>query len=346
MNVKKAITIGLLTIATIGLVGCAIVLSKHKEYTPKTLDVYAESPNEITLYQTEETENFIDAEGDDESSRGFYVTVESKVTLKYVNQIQKYYVKSYLTNFYADVYPDYKTTYTIQIQREITKEQAESRIDVNFFALHNPSYSGNTIYTDILLRFKINNQVLTPDAQHTYEVIELNNVQDAQNKYEYYETTDSTLNLDTLNWNGTIPDTAIQEIYNYGYQTGYSAGYQTKGDLADGNFLDIRNMMLSVLTMPFTFINQAFNVTLWEGTTYEFNIGRFIKGLIAIASILFIIKLFTTGFSIIGNYTGNIIARSDEHKLSRSQRKLNKAKTKQIKQNKTQIKHTYVHKDE
>ena len=81
--------------------------------------------------------------------------------------------------------------------------------------------------------------------------------------------------------------------------------------------------MLQILTMPFTFISKAFDVTLWPGTQYEFNIANFIKGLIAIATILFIIKLFTTGFAVFGNYTGSI----QNHKLTKSQIEYNKAKT-------------------
>lgn len=87
--------------------------------------------------------------------------------------------------------------------------------------------------------------------------------------------------------------------------------------------IDIRGLMLQILTMPFTFITQAFDVTLWPNTQYEFNIGNFIMALISIASILFIIKLFTSGFSIIGNYTGS---RTDT-KLKKSQIEYNKAKT-------------------
>lgn len=87
--------------------------------------------------------------------------------------------------------------------------------------------------------------------------------------------------------------------------------------------IDIRGLMLQILTMPFTFITQAFDVTLWPNTQYEFNIGNFIMSIIAIASILFIIKLFTSGFSIIGNYTGSRV----DTKLKKSQIEYNKAKT-------------------
>lgn len=90
--------------------------------------------------------------------------------------------------------------------------------------------------------------------------------------------------------------------------------------------LDITGLMFQILTMPFTFISQAFNLTLWEGTPYQFNFSNFILSLIAIATIIFIIKLFTSGFSVIGNYTSH---RADT-KLKNSQTKLNEAKTKKI----------------
>ncbi|MBP5651520.1 MAG: hypothetical protein J6X00_02495 [Clostridia bacterium] len=98
--------------------------------------------------------------------------------------------------------------------------------------------------------------------------------------------------------------------------------------------IDIMPMMFKILTMPFTFISQAFNVTLWEGTPYQFNFANFILSLIAIATLLFIIRLFTSGLSILGNYT----AKHESSRLTRSETKLNKAKTKQIKMKNKQMK--------
>lgn len=88
-------------------------------------------------------------------------------------------------------------------------------------------------------------------------------------------------------------------------------------------------MMFQILTMPFSFISQAFNLTLWEGTPYAFNFSNFIMSLIAIATILFIIKLFTSGFSVIGNYT---YSRADKD-FKKSQTRLNNAKSKNIENN-------------
>lgn len=89
-------------------------------------------------------------------------------------------------------------------------------------------------------------------------------------------------------------------------------------------------MMYDILTMPFTFITTAFNVTLFKGTPYQFNFSNFILSLIAIATLIFIIKLFTSGFSIIGNYTSN----REDRAFKRSQTKLNNAKTEKIKREK------------
>ena len=105
-------------------------------------------------------------------------------------------------------------------------------------------------------------------------------------------------------------------------------------DIEDGNFTSIQSLMLRILTMPFTFIVQAFNVTLWPNTAWEFNIGNFIVAIIAISAVLFIIKVFTSGFSVIGNYTSH----RNQNKLTKSQietnktsAELNRAKTEKVK---------------
>lgn len=126
------------------------------------------------------------------------------------------------------------------------------------------------------------------------------------------------------------------EGYNDGYGNGVAFGYDAT---SFNNPLDITGLMLNILTMPFTFINQAFDVTLWPGTQYAFNFARFIKGLLAIMAILFIIRLFTSGFSIIGNYTQT---RNDS-KLTKQKIKESKARTNLIKR--TDPNHKYIHKD-
>lgn len=105
-------------------------------------------------------------------------------------------------------------------------------------------------------------------------------------------------------------------------------------NIENGNFMPLQNLMLQILTMPFTFITQAFNVTLWPNTPYEFNISNFILSLIAIATILFIIKLFTSGFSVVGNFTNNEIKRQNikaDRRNAKQAEKTTKASVKAVK---------------
>ena len=105
-------------------------------------------------------------------------------------------------------------------------------------------------------------------------------------------------------------------------------------NIENGNFISLQGLMIQILTMPFTFISQAFNVTLWPNTPYEFNISNFILSLIAIATILFIIKLFTSGFSIVGNYTNNEIKKQNiksDRRNAKQAEKATKASQKAVK---------------
>lgn len=86
-------------------------------------------------------------------------------------------------------------------------------------------------------------------------------------------------------------------------QTAYYLVVDTGGTTSP-EVIDIGGIMWDIIGMPFTFINQAFNVTLFPGTIYEFNIGTLFKGMIAILAVLFVVKLFTRGIDVLGAYTG------------------------------------------
>lgn len=307
MNWKKGLTIGLLTITAIGLVGCAVILGKKNQaYKPKV--------QEAAAYYNVETYNF--------DTKSFTIKGHSRENLNLLDENKG--IKTLSNYEYTITYNGQNTSVNIETTRFINYDLEEWELidplstQFNFFRTKPNSititeYIENTDYITYIVN--INNQQQI--RQTTIGTPEITIYESDEIETEY-ATFNQTINL----------------IENQ-YQTGFTTGYQNKGDLIDGNFIDIRNMMLSVLTMPFTFINQAFDVTLWEGTAYEFNVGNFIKGLIAIAAILFIIRLFTSGFSIIGNYAGDIRARNDTSKLRRSQTELNKAKTEKTKNSTT-----------
>lgn len=55
--------------------------------------------------------------------------------------------------------------------------------------------------------------------------------------------------------------------------------------------VDIAGLMFQILSMPFAFISQAFNLTLFPNTPYEFNVSNFFLGIIGVALLLWIVKI-------------------------------------------------------
>ena len=100
-------------------------------------------------------------------------------------------------------------------------------------------------------------------------------------------------------YNQDFPAWIPYTYYNY---TGY-AEINVEVPASTIEVVDIGGLMLQIISMPFSFISTAFNLTLFPGTPYQINIGNFILGILAILTILFIIKIFTGGLDIIGNIT-------------------------------------------
>lgn len=111
-------------------------------------------------------------------------------------------------------------------------------------------------------------------------------------------TPNHTIKLAYYSLGGTI--SSIIPIIEYEKEESYNTGIQQGNGTTE--IIPLQDVMYEILTMPFTFLSQAFNVTLWPGTQYAFNVGNFIKAIIAISAILFIIKVFTSGFAVMGNF--------------------------------------------
>lgn len=64
----------------------------------------------------------------------------------------------------------------------------------------------------------------------------------------------------------------------------------------NSEYIDLPGLMFQILSMPFAFISQAFNLTLFPGTNYQINIANTLMvflGVLAIAAILkVVIKIF------------------------------------------------------
>lgn len=55
--------------------------------------------------------------------------------------------------------------------------------------------------------------------------------------------------------------------------------------------VDIPGLMFTILTMPFAFISQAFDLTLFAGTAYQINVSQLFLGLIGVAMLLWVLKI-------------------------------------------------------
>lgn len=91
--------------------------------------------------------------------------------------------------------------------------------------------------------------------------------------------TDAWCNPTTWTTVTNLPSITVQQIKLSGYVVYYPS-----------EVIDLPTLMFTVLTMPFTFISTAFNLTLFPGTQYQINIGNVFLVFIAILSIVFIIN--------------------------------------------------------
>lgn len=60
--------------------------------------------------------------------------------------------------------------------------------------------------------------------------------------------------------------------------------------------IDLPNVMLSILTMPFTFFSQAFNLTLFPNTPYALNVGHTILIIVGVIGSIYLIKYLVSIF--------------------------------------------------
>ena len=56
--------------------------------------------------------------------------------------------------------------------------------------------------------------------------------------------------------------------------------------------VNIPGLMFEIIGMPFAFVSQAFNLTLFPGTPYQINIANLFLSIIAIFVFVWIVSLF------------------------------------------------------
>lgn len=255
---------------------------------------------------------------------GFQAVLQQDRTTKY-KPIIDVYTYTYTQNnskitMYNSVYSvdeaesyteDPASNYTITNKNEASKEESVELI--------NQAYNDATYRTDY--NFNIVNTATWTDGTGEYT----NNVE----RGNYYTGNYTHLERKTANLTlSDVQDIMELEKYELVYLPIYKATImiaikQIVNVSTEQEVIDIPGLMLQIISMPFTFISTAFNVTLFPGTQYQVNVGNFILGLIAILTILFIIKIFTGGLDVVGNINSSARNTTARWK-SKSQEKLNK----------------------
>lgn len=333
MTVKKALIIGTLAVVLTGITACAISYTKKTGKNPfKTMQVKAEEFNNITFNSngTLKTATITEttSTGDPETAIEYITTItKTETAVNGTIKITKFRQFPILNGQETQIIA---TSGTQNIINTSTTKATTFNYNKDTKELTVNWQITNTFTTDL------ENEVFTLTTQESVFIVPVINI---TGEYDHENTINVANNFQTIEnayTTGGETTNAYQLGYDNGEQAGYNTGYTAGNEYGyatgynDGQAfaspIDIRGLMLNILTMPFTFISQAFNVTMWEGTPYQINLSNLILSLIAIATILFIIKLFTSGFSAIGNYTGNKADKLLDRKVKKSQIKVNESK--------------------
>lgn len=204
----------------------------------------------------------------------------------------------------------------------------ENTLNINYSL----EYDVNTFTLNETIPTLVNQQAplytcayLSFDTQNDASASTLN----GQSIYTSQETYDAWKDSFWVNEEGILTYKNTVKAKTYTTQQTQFAIHYDNPNAQSGEVIDIGGLMWDIIGMPFTFINQAFNVTLFPGTIYQLNIGTLVKGLIAILTLLFIIKVFTNGLNVIGNYTGNVEKASqnkEDRKWVREERQMKREK--------------------
>lgn len=121
--------------------------------------------------------------------------------------------------------------------------------------------------------------------------------------------------INTINTNDTTRQYPLEPTINTELlHTQEIVIYSTKAPIqVNTEVVDIAGLMFTILGLPFSFISQAFDLTIFEGTPYQINISKLFLGFIAIAMLLWVLKI--------------ILGRADfgqliqDHKIARDNRR-------------------------
>lgn len=195
------------------------------------------------------------------------------------------YEISLLNNNYSIEYPEIEADI---IQYKTNNDLSEYINQTNYAILNNQK----AIFTDITNNFSYTqtknlNEYTIAENANIRTNIQLNNIWKTY-MITYIKWVDTTYNELAISMYNGINDLITMdngEIFGSIY-TG--DGYE---------YVDIPNLMFTILTLPFSFISQAFNLTLFPNTPYSINIGNLFLSIVAIILLMWLLQKIIGFFS-------------------------------------------------
>ena len=257
--------------------------------------------------------------------------------------VNQYYISVREDNPAGDYDNRIYTLTTIEVLHKFADEGLTISPNFNLKTGITPEESTTTNYRTINETEITNIKNTLSNAQNWYDYLSISTYQTEQNIYNWapQETLKTPKNNNEMfeemyiyirAW-GYHNSIYTQEFpawipYTYYNYTGY-AEINKEIPASTIEVVDVGGLMLQIISMPFSFISTAFNLTLFPGTPYQINIGNFILGILAILTILFIIKIFPGGLDILGNITQSANRKTTakfDNKKARNNTNKNKTK--------------------
>ena len=222
----------------------------------------------------------------------FNINTEIRLTLNIqIDPIRLYYADNdrvLIDNVYMkrDVYTTASSNWDEYIGQQVVREQCKQIVNevksVNngFFYQEETNTKdlgydedGTYSYVDELtinITPKVDNYIML----NYIPVIECH-MEDANNGTEYNYVWTNVMTTGTLFNPSTFTIYGTNVIVNGGYEV-----------------IDLPGLMWQILTMPFAFVSQAFNLTLFPGTPYQVNISNLFLSIVAIFVFVWLIGIF------------------------------------------------------
>ena len=165
---------------------------------------------------------------------------------------------------------------------------------------NNAGWQNQTFFNEVYSRLD-NGYLYTYPLVRSYE--------NFSNQFSYnFEDEDPQLNgqtyylvyLQYLTTNSSSSTTLVQ-LAAYYLNLNANTNFYVSWTIPDVNItqevIDIPDIMFTILTMPFSFVSQAFNLTLFAGTKYQINISALFLAIIGVMIFIFLLKLIISNLN-------------------------------------------------